>query len=467
MADDRVPRTRNGRDGRHAPRSSRRAGATPRTIRKSSQRERLLSAVTAVAARDGYAAATIAQVIAAAGVSRRTFYEHFTDKEECFLLALKDTQEQLLAEIRRAVIGHPENALQLAIVTLVAFVGSQPVKARVLLNEALAGGPAALDARDHAIDQITQLIEAPYETLDPETPLADVSVRVLLGGICRLLASRLRQSDRSTTSLGDDLLGWTGSYEQPLAAHRWRSLRPVPLPSATWPFPQATLHSPVAPRPVDPGASKKENLANSRSRALAAMACLAEQRGYTATTIGDIANRAGLSTRAFYRLFADKQEAFVALHEDHFRSLMGVTAGAFFAQDTWPLRIWEAGRAFTRYLEQNPILARASFIESYAGDRVTVQRVEELVGAFTLFLLDGYQHAQPGVPPWPVALEAIAMTIFELNYRYIRVGRVCELSALIPHAAFISIAPFLGPGDTNASIDEQLSTARARPSGHI
>jgi len=145
---------------------------------------------------------------------------------------------------------------------------------------------------------------------------------------------------------------------------------------------------------------------------------------------------------------------------------MGVTAGAFFAQDAWPVRIWEAGRAFTRYLEQNPTLARTSFIESYAGDPVTLQRVEELVGAFTMFLQEGYQYRQLQAPPSPLALEAIATTIFELNYRYTRAGRVCELEALIPHTAFVTLAPFLGSEDTNSFIDEQLSAARRQtPSG--
>jgi len=461
MADDAASHAVTG--GRPVHRRARARRAPTRLPGGQTQREALLRAVIEVAAQEGYPAITLAQLLAQAGVSRRTFHEHFTDKQDCFLTALGDAQAQLLAEVRQAILPEPSRGTQLAIQTLVAFAASEPATARVLLSESIAGGPRALDARDHAIDQIAKLIEASYQSLDATTPLPDVSAGVMIGGVSRLLASRLRHSQQGVPGLLDDLLDWAGGYEQTLAAHRWRSLRPTPLPALSARSPNTTLHSPRAPAPGSEGTSRAHLAASNRSRILAAVASLAEQRGYAATTITEIAARAGISPRTFYRSFADKREAFAALHEHHFRTVMGVTAGAFFAQDAWPARIWEAGRAFTRYLEQNPTLARTSFIESYAGDPVTVERVEELIGAFTIFLQEGYQHERLVAPPSPLALEAIATTIFELNYRCTREGRVHELSALIPNTAFISLAPFLGSGATNAFIDEQLDSARPQP----
>jgi AcrR family transcriptional regulator len=461
MADEPARGTVSGRDRVHRQARARRS---PRRLPGGeSQREALLGAVVEVAAREGFPTTTLAQVIAQARVSRRTFHEHFADKEDCFLAALGDAWARLLAEMRAAISLQPERSLQLTIRTLVSFAGSEPAAAHVLLIESMAGGSRALDARDRAIDQIAQAIEASYESLDPATTLPDVSARMLIGGVCRLLASRLRHSQQATPGLLEDLLAWTATYERPLAAHRWRGLRPTPLPAPSPPSPNTALHSPRALGQGDQATSRVDLAASNRSRILAAVASSAEQHGYAATTITDIASRAGVSPRTFYRSFANKREAFAALHEDHFRTLMGVTAGAFFAQDAWPARIWEAGRAFTRYLEQSPTLARTSFIESYAGDPLTLQRVEELVAAFTLFLQEGYQYSRLPATPSPLALEAIATTIFELNYRYTRAERVCELPALIPQTAFISLGPFLGPTHTNAFIDEQLSFARRHP----
>ncbi len=426
----------------------------------SGERERLLAAIIEVTARDGYAATTTAALIARAGVSRRSLYECFAGKEECLLAALKLAHEQLLADIRRAVLAEPERGAQLAVASLVSFASSQPATARVVFGEAMAAGRAALDARDHAVDQIAQSIETAYDSLDPCAAAPDVSARMLVGGVCRLLAARLRQSGQIPPGLADELIDWLGSYRQPLAMHRWRTLRLVPLPAS--PAPTSTLHQPELQRSECPDTSRAGLAAHTRARIVAAVAQLAEQRGYAATTIADISRQAELSPRAFYRSFADKQEAFAALHEHHFRALMGVTAGAFFAQDDWPSRIWAAERAFSRHLEQNPTLARTSFIESYAGDPVSLPRVEELVGAFTLFLQEGYQYRELQAPPTALALDAIATTIFELSYRYTRADSVHELGALIPHGAFISLAPFLGPEDTNRFIETQLGSDRRR-----
>jgi AcrR family transcriptional regulator len=460
MTDDPTGPTASRRVRRPTAARIRGSSATATAACGSSERERLLAAIIEVTARDGYAATTTGALIAAAGVSRRSLYECFTGKEECLLTALKLAHEQLLADVRRAVLAEPGRGAQLAVESLVSFASSQPATARVVFGEAMAAGRAALDARDHAVDQIAQSIEAAYDSLDPDAAAPDISARMLIGGVCRLLAARLRQSGQIAPGLDGELIDWLRSYQQPLALHRWRTLRPIPLASP--PAPTSTLH-PSQPQRLECLDTSREGFAaHSRARIIAAVAQLAEQRGYAATTIADISRQAELSPRAFYRLFADKQEAFAALHEDHFRALMGVTAGAFFAQADWPARIWAAGRAFSRYLEQAPTLARTSFIESYAGDPVSLPRVEELVGAFTLFLQEGYQYRELEAPPTALALDAIATTIFELNYRYTRADRVHELAALIPHGTFISLAPFLGCEDANGFIEKQIGPSSGR-----
>src|SRR2546428_10735200 len=122
------------------------------SARKSTQRERLLIGMTHVAACEGHAAANIARVIAHAGVSRPTFYEYFSDKDDCFLAALADIGERLLEDVRRAVEGQaPEHAIRAAIAALLRFASSQPAPARFLMDEALAGGPRALGGRDQGI----------------------------------------------------------------------------------------------------------------------------------------------------------------------------------------------------------------------------------------------------------------------------------------------------------------------------
>jgi AcrR family transcriptional regulator len=74
--------------------------AAPRKRRKGSQKERILAGIVAAVNDRGYAAGNVTAVIASAGVSRPTFYEYFTDRDECFLAAVEVVHRQLAAEIR-------------------------------------------------------------------------------------------------------------------------------------------------------------------------------------------------------------------------------------------------------------------------------------------------------------------------------------------------------------------------------
>src|SRR3954463_2142135 len=73
-----------------------------RDVVEGSQRTRLLEAVGRAVAEKGYAAATIDDIVRDAGVSKKTFYEHFSDKLDCFLAAYEAASDQLLEHVRAA-----------------------------------------------------------------------------------------------------------------------------------------------------------------------------------------------------------------------------------------------------------------------------------------------------------------------------------------------------------------------------
>jgi AcrR family transcriptional regulator len=425
--------------------------------RKATQRERLLAGMITAANRDGYASANVSAVISEAGVSRPTFYDYFTDRDDCFIQTLADVHERLLAEVNDAVDAEPpERALYATVGAVIGFSGSEPAMARFLTNEPMAAGPAALDARDEGIAAIEQIIEKRYKSLDQVSPVADFSGRMLLGGIYRLLASRLRRGEPRLSGLAADLLGWIESYEQPIGEHRWRALRAERSPPRSPFVPAEPLRAPERFPPGRPRIPEEEVAEHHRQRIMFAAATLAEDKGYTATTISDITHTAGVDGRAFYSMFADKQEAFMAVHEFGFQHVMDVTAGAFFAGSTWPERSWEAGRAFTQFLEGNPLITHVGFVEAYAVGPGAVQRVEDSHTAFAMLLQEGYQHIPEGDGPPRVALEAIITTIFEVVYHRARASAKPRLSGLVPHLTFLVLSPFLGPVQANAFIEEKL-----------
>ena len=101
-------------------------------------------------AEKGYARTAVADVIERAGVSRETFYEHFADKEDCFLAAYDTGVEALLEVMAEAVAGSragPEKRLDRVLSAYFAAIAAEPAFARTFLIEVYAVGPRALERR--------------------------------------------------------------------------------------------------------------------------------------------------------------------------------------------------------------------------------------------------------------------------------------------------------------------------------
>jgi AcrR family transcriptional regulator len=125
-----------------------------------SQRGRMLGAMAGAVATKGYAGTTVADVVAGAGVSRKTFYEHFRDKEECFLAAFDAGVDLLLAAIVAAEPAGEPTWLELMRARVRAYLdtlASQPAFARTFLIEVFAAGPRALERRAEVLQRFAQL----------------------------------------------------------------------------------------------------------------------------------------------------------------------------------------------------------------------------------------------------------------------------------------------------------------------
>src|SRR5918994_3925288 len=111
-----------------------------------SQRTRLLEAVGRAVAEKGYAGATIDDIVRGAGVSKKTFYDHFRDKLDCFLAAYEAASDELLARLRDAQSrdGGWLERTRAGIVAYLRWLAAEPALARVFLIEVAAAGPDAL-----------------------------------------------------------------------------------------------------------------------------------------------------------------------------------------------------------------------------------------------------------------------------------------------------------------------------------
>ena len=430
-----------------------------RKDRKGTQRERLLEGMLLAAVRRGYAGANVAQVIAHAGVSRPTFYEHFADRDDCFLEVHREVSEQLLEHVREAVSSEPpERAVQVGVRTLFVRAQAKPEHARFLVNETLAGGRRALDERDRLIARIEQIIEQARSQAPPRAATPDLPIQALLGGICGLLAPRLRRNEYDLAGVAAEIDTWIESYNRPPTQHRWRTLEPGPPMPAPRHVSELALRPPAALPRGRPSLSSAEIARHQRERIVYATCEVAAEKGYAAATIADITATAGVDRRVFYAHFRDKQEAFLAAHELGFQQTMAVCASAFFNCEEWPERIWEGLHAGTHFNATHPVVAHIGYVEAHAIGSPAIQRVDDSRAAFKIFVQEGYRHTSS--PPPAAALDALSATIFEIGYCHARRRKLELLPRMTPHAAYLVLAPFLGVEVANDFIDAKLSKAR-------
>ena len=125
-----------------------------------SQRGRMLDAIADVVSLRGYGSATVADVIERAGVSRKTFYEHFRDKEDCFLAAYDAGVEILMATMREA-----GDDVRSRIRAFLRTLASEPAFARTFVIEVGAAGPRALERRQQVHESFAEMVGSAPEAL--------------------------------------------------------------------------------------------------------------------------------------------------------------------------------------------------------------------------------------------------------------------------------------------------------------
>src|ERR1041384_2783497 len=114
-----------------------------------SQRQRLLEAITELVAEKGYPDVTIGDIVARAGTAKRTFYDHFADKLQCFLAALDLITDSLVGSSARlfAVSGTVRERCEYSMRGYFEVLASMPSAAKVFYLEAVAAGPEAVTRR--------------------------------------------------------------------------------------------------------------------------------------------------------------------------------------------------------------------------------------------------------------------------------------------------------------------------------
>lgn len=206
------------------------------------QRARILTAMVEVSVEHGATNVSVAHVVQRAGVSRRTFYELFTDREDCFLGAFEDG----IARASRYVLDrYDPNArwverVRTALVSLLSFLDLERELGQLLLIGSLGAGRRALERRQRGIAVIIALVDEGRTEAKADAELPPLTAEGIVGGVLSVLHARLLDltpppAPRALDHREGSLIDLTGPlmgmivlpYLGPAAARR-ELVRPVP-----------------------------------------------------------------------------------------------------------------------------------------------------------------------------------------------------------------------------------------------
>jgi AcrR family transcriptional regulator len=166
---------------------------------RSTQRTRMLLAMVEAVAEKGYVNTSVADVIGGARASRETFYEHFENKQDCFLAAYDEAVRRLTEMMRRALLpgDAPAVRFERALEAYLDAIASQPGLGRTFLIEVYAAGPEAWERRAQVMDRVSEVIfellrEDPAIALLPDPRFA---ARALVGAIIMMVTGLVAAGD--------------------------------------------------------------------------------------------------------------------------------------------------------------------------------------------------------------------------------------------------------------------------------
>ncbi len=160
----------------------------------------------------GYANTSVADVLKVARISRRTFYEQFIDKEDCFLAAFDEIAALCTDRVVSAYSAEPywEDGLARGYEALLIVLASEPSFARLGFVEVLAAGPRALTRRDKQMRHFARFVEQLRDEVDATAPPPELVAQAIGGGIYELIYSRIVRGETvELPTLTGELLHFT------------------------------------------------------------------------------------------------------------------------------------------------------------------------------------------------------------------------------------------------------------------
>jgi AcrR family transcriptional regulator len=401
-----------------------RPNGPPREQIVTNQRTRLCGAIIEAAAVDGYMDTSVAQVCRLAGVSKRTFYEQFENKQACFLASYERVQGCAHARMAAAQESAPswEQGLHAGLGTLVQGLAEQPHAAKLALVELDAVGPAALFARQEVRSAFERSIAASFDRAAHRTPLPPALAKGIVCGIERTLRRRVvAGAGGAADALTRELAAWALSYSSAALAE---------LPAAALQRGDLTERSPTRAR-----------AGGERARIRRAAAEILAGDGHARLDASRIARRARVREEAVWACYDSVEQCFLDAVDLVGLEALVYVGRAYRAGGEGPAGVCRAITELVVRVAEEPVLRRIVFTQVALAGPPAIERRERLLDAFADLLIRGLARAQR---PSPVAADAAVAAIWGLIDHHVARGVTQLLPGLAAYAAYLALAPSVG-----------------------
>jgi AcrR family transcriptional regulator len=422
-----------------------RGAMTPEEVARH-QRGRLQAAMVEAVKLHGYADTTLRELLGLAGVSKAAFYQHFSDKQECFLATFDEIMEEVGSRVGEAY-RHPgdlREKLATALSVFMVTAAEEPAAGSLVAVESLTLGRAGVEHRERASAAFEAMIAASFDPSPSIPPVSPLTIRAIVAGIRGIAYRRLRTGRQAELpDLVDELVDWTLGYQQPLGEEVLEAMAAAerPLPSLDV-EPEDDL-LPGWEEPPDSKLSRRR--LSQRERMVRAAARVVVERGYESLSIPAISAAAGVSNQTFYEHFGSKRDAFIAAFEELAGETSAEITKVMDRVESGPARKGTAVRALLEHVAANELFAQLAFFELPTAGPPAMDRADQVLDSFTAMLESKGSSPRAGAEEPTAIREAVGSGIWAVIQHEIAHGRRAELGQIAPAIVALALVP-LGTG---------------------
>jgi AcrR family transcriptional regulator len=389
----------------------------------------------------GFDGVTVRELSRLAAVSTKTFYDCFTNIEDCFNFTYAQIASRIVARALKAS-GDGEDGLRTLVSEAFAYLGQDQKIAQFLLVESVGIGAASSERMRGTTVALERVVNEEVASSGGAAPVPALLIHGALGAAMRVARTRILSARHGP----DDELA--GRFSEWL-----RHVFGGELAGDSRTFPAALERAPTPPsRPPS-------EVADQRSFLLTAVLRLAAREGYASLTAPKIRREAGVSRRRFDQYFADVEDCFLAAAEWRLSTATDCATQMARREDTWDAAVVRTVVGLCESLARNPAEARLVLVDITAIGRAGLERRESIVGRWA----DRLRRTAPSaIRPDPLVAESSVAAAWCLAKRHLTAAPDERTDALLSGLCFVLLAPVVGAHKAEIAISSTLERSANR-----